>query len=118
MTACGASSASRPNGALPQPVKPWRPGGVSESGSGRSETVALCAPLCDRPVAVGGLLACARPEPFMTLPRSVADVVSRHVAFQIESIDPMYLNLYVPQLPRVEGGLGLIHGHLGKPIAP
>jgi hypothetical protein len=53
----------------------------------------------------------------MTLRRSVADVVSRHVAFEIESIDRMYLNLYVPQLQRVEGVLGFIHGHLGRPIA-
>jgi hypothetical protein len=37
-----------PNGASPQPSKPWRGGGVSEKGSGRSVTVALCAPLCDR----------------------------------------------------------------------
>jgi hypothetical protein len=53
----------------------------------------------------------------MTLPRSVADVVSRHVLFEVESIDRMYLNLYVPQLQRVEGLLGFIHGHLGQPIA-
>ena len=53
----------------------------------------------------------------MTLPRSVADVVSRHVLFEIESIDRMYCNLYVPQLQRVEGLLGFIHGHLGQPIA-
>jgi hypothetical protein len=53
----------------------------------------------------------------MTLPRSVADVVSRHVLFEIESIDRMYCNLYVPQLQRVEGLLAFIHGHLGRPIA-
>jgi hypothetical protein len=53
----------------------------------------------------------------MTLPRSVADVVSRHVLFEIESIDRMYCNLFVPQLQRVEGLLGFIHGHLGQPIA-
>ena len=53
----------------------------------------------------------------MTLPRSVADVVARHVLFEIESIDRMYCNLYVPQLQRVEGLLGFIHGHLGQPIA-
>ena len=53
----------------------------------------------------------------MTLPRSVAGVVSRHVLFEIESIDRMYLNLYVPQLQRVEGVMGFIHGHLGQPIA-
>ena len=53
----------------------------------------------------------------MTLPRSVADVLSCHVAFEIESIDRMYLNLYVPKLQRVEGVVGFIHGHLGQPIA-
>jgi hypothetical protein len=53
----------------------------------------------------------------MTLPRSVSDVVSRHVLFEIESIDRMYCNLYVPQLQRVEGLLAFIHGHLGQPIA-
>jgi hypothetical protein len=53
----------------------------------------------------------------MTLPRSVADVVSRHVLFEVESIDRMYLNLYVPRLQRVEGVLGFIHGRLGQPIA-
>jgi hypothetical protein len=33
----------------------------------------------------------------MTLPRTVADVLSRHVAFETESIDRMYLNLYQPR---------------------
>ena len=74
-------------------------------------------PVIDRPVAVGGLLACARPEPFMTLPRSVADVLSDHVLFEVESIDRMYCNLHVPQLQRAEGIVGFIHGHLGQPIA-
>jgi hypothetical protein len=32
----------------------------------------------------------------MTLPRTAADVLSRHVLFEIESIDRLYLNLYVP----------------------
>ncbi len=49
----------------------------------------------------------------MTLPRSVADVVSRHVLSGVESIDRMYLNLHVPQLQRVEGVLGFIHGAPG-----
>ncbi len=53
----------------------------------------------------------------MTLPRSAGDVLSDHVVFELESIDRMYLNLYVPQLQRVEGVLGFIHGHLGRPIA-
>jgi hypothetical protein len=36
----------------------------------------------------------------MTLPRTVADVLSQHVLFEIESIDRMYLNVFVPQLQR------------------
>jgi hypothetical protein len=53
----------------------------------------------------------------MTLPRSVADVLSDHVVFELESIDRLYCNLYVPQLQRAEGIVGFIHGHLGQPIA-
>jgi hypothetical protein len=46
----------------------------------------------------------------MTLPRSAADVLSRHVEFEIESIDRLYLNLYVPELQRV----GQVVGFLGS----
>ena len=52
----------------------------------------------------------------MTLPRSVADVLSDHVVFELESIDRLYC-IYVPQLQRAEGIVGFIHGHLGQPIA-
>jgi hypothetical protein len=52
----------------------------------------------------------------MTLPRSVADVLSDHVVFELESIDRLY-NLHVPQLQRAEGIVGFIRGHLGQPIA-
>jgi hypothetical protein len=53
----------------------------------------------------------------MTLPRSVADVLSDHVVFELESIDRLYCNLYVPQLQRAEGIVGFIRGHLGQPVA-
>ena len=53
----------------------------------------------------------------MTLPRSVADVLSDHVTFELESIDRLYCNLYVPQLQRAEGIVGFIRGHLRQPIA-
>jgi len=39
------------------------------------------------------------------------------VSFELESIDRLYCNLYVPQLQRAEGVVGFIRGHLGKPIA-
>jgi hypothetical protein len=38
-----------------------------------------------------GLLAAVRPEPIMTVARTVADVLSEHVAFEVECIDRMYL---------------------------
>src|ERR1700693_3473425 len=39
-----------------------------------------------------------RPEPDMTVARSVADVLSEHVTLELECIERMYLNLYVPKL--------------------
>jgi len=35
----------------------------------------------------------------MRVPRSVADVLRRHVTLEVEGIDRMYLNVYQPQLP-------------------
>ena len=37
-------------------------------------------------------------RPVMTVARSVADVVSEHVVFEVDCIDRMYLNVYVPGL--------------------
>ena len=34
----------------------------------------------------------------MNLPHTAADVLDNHVTLEYESIDRMYLNLYVPQL--------------------
>lgn len=53
----------------------------------------------------------------MTVARSVADVLADHVVFEVECIDRMYLNVYVPGL-QYEGGLvGFVQQHLGLPIA-
>jgi DNA-binding transcriptional ArsR family regulator len=58
-----------------------------------------------------------RPEPVMTVARSVADVLNDHVVFEVDCIDRMYLNVYVPGL-QYEGGLvGFVQQHLGLPIA-
>ena len=38
-----------------------------------------------------------RPEPDMTLPRSAAEVLSEHVALEVECIDRMYLNVSAPR---------------------
>jgi len=53
----------------------------------------------------------------MTLPRSAADVLSGHVLFELECIDRIYCNLYVPKLQRDLGVVGFIREHLGKPVA-
>src|SRR5215472_3108112 len=41
----------------------------------------------------------------MSVPQTVAQVLSKHVVLEVESIDRMYLNVYVPQLQAVEGTL-------------
>src|SRR6266511_1040672 len=53
----------------------------------------------------------------MTVPRSVADVLADHVRLEVESIDRMYCNLYVPQLQHVNGVVRFFRGHRGMPFA-
>lgn len=53
----------------------------------------------------------------MTLPRTVSDVLAEHTVFEIECIDRMYLNVYVPQLQYPGGIVGYVHRQLGLPIA-
>ena len=53
----------------------------------------------------------------MTLPRTVAEVLSDHVVFEVECIDRMYLNVFVPQLQHAGGLLGYVQRQLGLPIA-
>jgi hypothetical protein len=53
----------------------------------------------------------------MTLPRTVADVLAEHVVFEVESIDRMYLNAYVPGLQYAAGLVAYVHRQLGLPIA-
>ena len=53
----------------------------------------------------------------MSIPRTVADVLSDHVTFTCESIDRMYLNAYVPGLQFPEGVISFFCRHRGKPVA-
>jgi hypothetical protein len=53
----------------------------------------------------------------MTLPRTVADVLAVHVVVEVECIDRMYCNVYVPQLQFAAGLLGYVQRQLGLPIA-
>lgn len=52
----------------------------------------------------------------MNIATSVADILRDRVTLEVESIDRMYLNLYVPQLQRDLGVVGFIKYHLGQPI--
>ncbi len=53
----------------------------------------------------------------MTLPQSVNEVLRDHVRLECESIDRMYLNVYVPQLQRIGGVVWYLRGHLGQKFA-
>jgi len=53
----------------------------------------------------------------MTLPRTVAEVLSEHVSFEVECIDRMYLNVYQPRLQHPAGAAVFFVGHRGHPFA-
>src|SRR5215475_3341040 len=53
----------------------------------------------------------------MSVPQTVAEVLSKHVVLEVESIDRMYLNVYVPQLQAVEGTVKFIRIHRGHKVA-
>ena len=53
----------------------------------------------------------------MTVARSVGDVLSEHVRFEVECIDRMYVNVYVPGLQYAPGLVGYVQRQLGLPIA-
>ena len=57
------------------------------------------------------------PEPKMSVPRSVAEVLSEHVTLEVEGIDRMYLNVYIPQLQREVGVASFFRFHRGYPFA-
>src|SRR3954464_8636231 len=67
----------------------------------------------NRSERVVGLLAARRPEPAMTVARSVADVLDDHVVFEVESIDRMYLNVWQPRVASGGGVRGFFVGHRG-----
>ena len=53
----------------------------------------------------------------MSVPRSVAEVLNQHVTLEVEGIDRMYLNVYVPQLQREQGVASFFRYHRGHPFA-
>jgi hypothetical protein len=53
----------------------------------------------------------------MNVPQTVTEVLRDHVTLETESIDRMYLNVYVPQLQSVGGVVGYLHAHHGQRFA-
>ena len=53
----------------------------------------------------------------MTVARTVADVLTQHVTFEVECIDRMFLNVYQPKLQYAAGFVDYVHRRLGMPIA-
>jgi len=53
----------------------------------------------------------------MTLPCTASEVLAGHVRFEIECIDRMYLNVFVPELQRTGQVAGFLMRHRGFPIA-
>jgi hypothetical protein len=52
----------------------------------------------------------------MTVARSVGDVLDDHVTLEVECVDRMYLNLYVPKLVYPAGVVGFFKYHRGMPV--
>jgi hypothetical protein len=53
----------------------------------------------------------------MSIPRPVAEILAEHVTLELEGIDRLYLNVYVPQL-QTEGGVAqFFRAHRGQPFA-
>lgn len=53
----------------------------------------------------------------MSVARTVAEILGKHVTFEVESVDRLYLNLYVPILQRPEGAAYFWIHHRGHRFA-
>ena len=53
----------------------------------------------------------------MSIPQSVAEILNSHITFELECIDRMYLNVYVPKLQYEGGVVGFFRKHRGHKFA-
>ena len=53
----------------------------------------------------------------MSIPRTVAEVLVEHVTLELEGIDRLYLNVYVPRLQSLGGVAHFFRAHRGQPFA-
>lgn len=52
-----------------------------------------------------------QPEPTKNVPQNVSEILRQHVTLQVECIDRMYLNVYVPKLQTESGAVWFFRGH-------
>ncbi len=52
----------------------------------------------------------------MTVPRTVGAILSEHTTLEVEGIDRMYLNVYVPPLQHEGGVARFFRTHRGHPV--
>src|SRR5271170_3872915 len=86
-----------------------------KKGSGRSARSAFAASMIEPLKAVVIPKDRRRPEPIMSIPRSVADVIRNHVTLEVEGIDRMYLNVYQPKLQHDRGVVTFFRYHRQQP---
>lgn len=53
----------------------------------------------------------------MSVPRSVAEIIHKHVTLEVEGIDRMYLNVYQPKLQHELGVVSFFRFHRKQPVA-
>jgi hypothetical protein len=53
----------------------------------------------------------------MSIPQTVTEVLRQHVTLAVESIDRMYLNVYIPQLQHERGVVAFFRSHRGATFA-
>jgi len=53
----------------------------------------------------------------MPTPLNIRDLLDKHVTLQLESVDGLYLNGYVPDLQHGAGLVRFLCAHRGQPIA-
>src|SRR2546427_13119466 len=58
-----------------------------------------------------------RPESAMILPRTVGEILCDHTTLEVESLDRMYLNVYVPGLQYESGVAAFFRAHRGQLFA-
>src|SRR5271156_1017971 len=77
----------------------------------RTAEAASFFPLCG-----GGPSDRCQPEPTMSIPRTVAEVIREHVTLEVEGIDRMYLNVYQPKLQHDRGVVTFFRFHRQQPF--